>query len=152
MHFLTLCIRACPLISLYIIKDSQNETIPYSGKIWRHKIWQICPKKSYWHFFKFGRFSRKHLFLALFAVVSGTQKCLVALTRPFSVAYFPIFAVSSIEGLISVGTLSSTAFLYFYLLQGFLYSTVFPQNKIYVTSGRYSKLLIQPLLDTNSHQ
>ena len=46
--------------------------------------------------FKFGGFVQKYLVLAPFAIVSGTDKCLVALAGPFSVAYFPIFAPSLI--------------------------------------------------------
>ena len=74
----------------------------------------ICPKKLL-AVFKFGEFAQKsywrflnlaELPKTLHTIISGTEKCLVALAGPFSVAYFPVFG-----GMISIGTLSSTAFL-----------------------------------------
>ena len=74
-----------------------------AGKLGRYKIWQICLKKLL-VVFKFGRFAGQYSVLALFTIVSGTEKCLVALAGPSLVAYFPIFALSAI-GIISVGNL-----------------------------------------------
>ena len=96
-----------PYYVLYIMYSTYVEC-HIAGKFGRYKIWQTYLKKLS-SVFKFDRFARKYSVLVLFAVVSGTEKYLAALAGPFSVAYFPNFALPSIRAIISVGTLSSTA-------------------------------------------
>ena len=100
VHRLTIL---CVVYVLYICR------VPYSGENLADTNFGRLTWKSYHWFLNLADLPENIQSWPFFAAVSGTEKCLAALAGPFSVTYFPIFALPSIRAIISVGTLSSTA-------------------------------------------